>query len=144
MPLGPHGGITIGGTQLSTDPKTYRPLVWEKRYSIHPTIGGGVVVQDFGVHAKDDVIELASGDQNPLSDDVVKALLAKWQVAGATYAFVDWLGNEFTVLILEFRPEPLKSGFDTPANAPIHLFTYTAMLKVTAISKVLGVTYTGF
>lgn len=144
MPLGPHGGIRIDGIQLSTDPETYQPLQWEKRYSIHPVLGGGVVVQDFGVHAKDNVLILTSGKSNPISGDVVLALHTRWRVTGATYPFVDWLGNQFTVLILDFQPEPMKSGFDVVANAPIHLYTYTAMLKVTAIAQLMGQAYTGF
>lgn len=142
MPLGPYGGIKIDGIQLSSDPATYKPLEWEKRWSYHPTLGGGGVVQDFGVSMKDDTLVLQSGPNNPISDDVVVALHTRWRQAAATFPFVDWLGNAFTVRILAFKPWPLKSGLDEN-NQPLHLYLWEGQLQVVAISQLLGSPYSG-
>lgn len=134
MSLDAIGHVTLGGTTFSTDPQVYEPANWEKRASVSLGIGGSVTIQDFGTFQKDNTLRLASGAAGFLDLDTVKSLHTKYRTKGAAYALTDWLGNEFTVFILDFKPVPTFIG---------DLHTYEMSLQVTAISKLFGETYTG-
>ena len=132
MSLQARGKITIGSVQLTTDPERYERQ-WPKRYSEHPGIAGSFTIQDFGRYAMDMLIRLVSGQQF-ITLAVVEALDAAYGVQGATYSFTDWLGNEFTVFIRDFKPD--VTFID-------NLHTYTLELRVMSITKLFGVSYGG-
>jgi hypothetical protein len=137
-PLGPTfafpiGGISIGGVQLSTDPEIYEPLNWQKRYSIHQAIGGALTIQDFGLKMKDNTIKLATSTGQYLDTATVQSLHAQYQTRGATFAFVDWMGNNMTVFWESFIPIIHRPG----------LYRYKADLHVLSISQLWGQAYSG-
>lgn len=127
-----RGNITIGTVQLTTDPETYERQ-WPKRFSEHPGIAGSFTIQDFGRYAADMVIRLVSGRQF-ITLAVVEALDAAFGTQGATYSFTDWLGNEFTVFIRDWKP--LVTFIDD-------LHTYTLELRVVSITTLFGAAYGG-
>lgn len=133
MTLTARGQITIGGTQLTTDPETYESHLWPKRFSKHLGIGGSVTWQDFGHVAKDLVLRLSSGKQY-LTFATVQAISSAHRTKGATYTLTDWLGNQFTVFIVSFNPK---------VTFVDDLHTYDMELHVTAISKLFGASYGG-
>jgi len=142
MPLGPFGSVVLDGVQFSTDPSVYEPLNWPKRYSVHQTIGGRVVIQDFGTFQKDNTLRLGSGDRNILDDPVVQAIHTRYRSRGSAYTLVDWLSNQFTVFIKNFDPIPLKQGVGS-TGATESLYRYVLDLHVLAIVKLFGLTFTG-
>ena len=142
MPFGPFGNVTLDTVQFSTDPEPYEPLKWPKRRSEHMAIGGKVTFQDFGVFAKDNVLHLGSGNSRFLAEDVVIALHTRYRTAGASFSLTDLISNAFTVLIWAFEPVPYKVGADQAHNR-VSIYTYTMELRVTAISSLFGVPYTG-
>jgi len=145
MPFLVKGGITIDGVQLNTDPATYEPANWEKRHSETMAIGGARTIQDFGTFMRDNGVRLQSGDSNPLEESVMVALHTRFRTKGATYTFTDWLGNVFTVFILEYMPVPLKKGRDgsVAGGGTLSLYTYTMELRVLVITNFFGTPYTG-
>lgn len=136
------GGITIGGVQLNTDPETYEPVNWKKRQSAHMVVGGGVVIQDFGVVQKDNTLRLVSGRAQFIDEVKRAALFGLYSNRGATYTLTDWLSNSFTVFILDFVSMPFKKGQDLSGNT-ISLFTYAMTLRTTGITTLFGTSYTG-
>lgn len=146
MPIPTVGGIIIDDTPnavtFNTDPNPYEHQQWEKRHSVHKTIGGGQVIQDFGVWATDNIVKLESG-QGQFIDEVVRAALnTRWMTRGATYRFRDYLGNDFTVFIKTFMPTIFKMGAGVNLAAT-QLYHYRMELQVVSIQKLYGVTYTG-
>jgi hypothetical protein len=137
MPLATLGGVILGGLTFTTDPSTYEPLNWQKRFSTQMAIGGRVTIQDFGTFMKDNTLRLASGDRNFLEDSAVIELHTKYRALGLTYTLTDWLSNEFTVFIKSFVPVPFKKGPGTS------LYTYNLELHVTTIVKLWGAVYSG-
>jgi hypothetical protein len=129
----PTGSIFLGGVRFSTNPETYEPLNWKKRWSKHPTIGGNVTIQDFGVFMKDDVFKLASGRGQFLDQATFLALHALWRTKGVNFTFTDWLVNNLTVFISDFIPVVFKTD----------LYTYTMQLEIVAINTLWGSVYTG-
>lgn len=129
----PTGSVFLNAIQFSTNPETYDVLNWQKRQNISPVIGGKVVIQDFGVYMKDNMIKLASGNAQFLDQATFLAFHTLWRTRGATYAFTDWLGNAFTVFIVTFLPVVFKTD----------LYRYTMELQCTAITQLWGVPYTG-
>ena len=142
MPFPTIGGIVIGGLQLDTDPAIYEPQNWKKRESYHPTAGGGGVTQDFGLPQKDLKITLASGPGQFMQESTRGLLQTLYATLGATYVLTDWLGNNFTVFIVDFTPVPWKQGRDAAGNL-IRLYTYKMPLRVITISTLFGVAYSG-
>ena len=141
--LGPYGGITIDGVQLTTDPTRYEPLRWKKRTSFHQVIGppgtpGPAVIQDRGVTQVDDVVMLEG--ENPITDDVKAALHTRYRTKGQQYSYTDWVGNTFQVFIEDFQPRPYKTG-GTAAGVKFTLWLYTLTLRVVSISQLDGVAY---
>ncbi len=134
MTLAARGTVYLGGLRFTTDPQTYAPLTWRKRQSVHPGLDGAMTIQDFGVHAKDNTVRLASGSAGYLERSLVVSLHALYRTKGATYTLTDWAGNEFTVFIRDFQADPTFIGT---------LWTYTMELHVLAIAKLFGVTYSG-
>lgn len=134
MTLTARGQIVLGNVQLTTDPSVYEPARWPKRASEHPVLGGGVVIQEFGRYAKDLTVHLASGETQFLSESVVNSLDTMHATKGATYTLTDWLGNEFTVWLSKWDP--------VPTNLP-DLWRYDLVLRVRAITKLRGATYSG-
>lgn len=134
MPLTARGTVYLGGVRFTCDPVPYEAYEWPKRMSEHPGVGGSMTWQDFGVWAKDCTLTLGSGETQMLEKTVVASLDTMYRTKGGTYALIDWLGNEFTVVIRDFRPTGTFLGT---------LFRYTMTLRVTAMSKLLGATYTG-
>ncbi len=145
MSFGPFlpTGVFLDGVQFSTDPEPYEPLVWAKRHSEHMTIGGGLVIQDFGAFMKDNTVRLGSGQTRLISEDIMLLLYNKYLARGFTYTFTDWLGNDFQVFIKSFVPVPFKRGADKGGNSVLSLYTYTMELQVLQINKIAGATYTG-
>lgn len=134
-----RGLITLGGYQFPTDPRTYESYVWPKRMSVHETLGGGVKVQDFGLHAVDLRLELASGD-NYIDTTMVRALDSLYAYPNGRYTLIDWLGNEITVYFVSTGGSP---GFQ-PTHAQIADFwRYTMHLRASAITKWHGAAYGG-
>jgi hypothetical protein len=145
MPFLVKGGLTLDGVQFNTDPATYQPTNWEKRYSIFPAIGGALTIQDFGVFKKDDTLRLESGDRNPLEESVVVSLHTRFRTRGAAYTLTDWLGNAFLVFIEKFVPVPLKQGRDgsVVGGGTIRLYSYSMDLRVLDITTLFGSAFTG-
>ncbi len=143
MPLPSYGGaVVLGGTTFNTDPNPYEHQIWPKRASFHKTIGGGQVIQDFGLRQTDLVLRLGSG-QGQFIDEVVRAALnTKYAVRGATYTLTDYLGNQFTVFIRNFQPTIFRMGGGVSAAAT-QLYHYTMDLQVQSIQKLYNVTYSG-
>lgn len=131
--LFPLGGVYLDEVRFSTDPATYEPLNWPKRQQVFPAIGGRVTIQDFGVVMKDNTVKLASGQAQFLDQATVILLHTRFRTKGATYAFRDWLNNQFTVFITAFVPIIFKRD----------LYQYSMDLQVTAISQLWGTTFTG-
>ena len=134
MTLTARGNITIDTTQLTTDPEVYEAYRWPKRASVLKGLEGSVTIQDFGVYAADLELHLSSGANQYMEQEAVEAIDALYRVQGATYTLTDWLGNEFTVFILSFQPKPTFIGT---------LWTYEMTLQVTAITTLLGTSYSG-
>src|SRR5215510_1723554 len=142
MPLATVGGVFLDGVQFTTDPLTYEPMNWEKRYSVTPAIGGKVTIQDFGTFMKDNTVRLGSGQTNVLNESTVIALHTRFRTRGMLYTFTDWLGNSFGVFIKMFVPFPVKKGRD-PAGVVSTVYSYSMELHVLQITSLLGVAYTG-
>src|SRR6266705_3275869 len=112
MPFLVRGGLILDGVQFNTDPETYEPLNWEKRYSVNMAIGGAMTIQDFGLFAKDNMLNLASGGTRPLEESVVAALRARYATKAGNFTLTDWVGNSFVVFMEKFVPIPFKKGRD--------------------------------
>lgn len=140
MPLVKTGGVSINGIQFSTDPELYEHLNWAKRYSTHKTIGGGQIIQDFGIFATDNVMKLGSGSQNYMDGVTVLAIEALYRTRGTTYRLIDYLGNDFTIYITNFVPTILKRGGDIvqPAFATTLTAGYTAGNQSISVASVAG------
>ncbi len=132
-PIPVTGAVVLDGVTFTTNPEVYEPWNWRKRHSVHPTIGGEVVIQDFGTFMRDNTVRLASGNNQFLSEAAVTSFHAKWRTRGSTFSFSDWLGNLFTVFIKEF----------VPINYRPDLYRYTMELQVTVITNLWGTSYTG-
>jgi len=144
MPIPTVGGVVLGGVTFNTDPDPYEHQNWKKRATVFKTIGGGQVIQDFGLVQVDNTVQLQSG-QAQFIDEVVRASLQTlYATKGAAFTFTDYLGNQFTVFILDFKPTIFKMGGATgPAYAATQVYHYTMSLQVISIQKLYGVTYTG-
>jgi hypothetical protein len=129
----PVGGIFLDSVRFTTDPETYEPLTWAKRYSIHQAIGGKVTIQDFGTFMKDNEIKIVSGNAQFFDQATVISLHSRWRTRGATFILTDWMENNFTVFIMEFPPVNFRPNF----------YRYSMRCKVVAINQLWGVTYTG-
>jgi hypothetical protein len=134
MTVEARGTVYLGGERFTTDPQVYEPLQWPKRATVHPGLQGALTVQDFGTYAKDNSIHLASGSSGYMEQSVVAAIHTKYRIPGASYTLTDWMGNEFTVFILEFTATPTFIGT---------LCTYSITLQVLGITKLFGSSYTG-
>lgn len=138
-----RGGVYLDSIQFDTTPDPYKPLEWEKRYSEHMTIKKfgelrGMVIQDFGVTPKDNLIILQSGTERLMNEDVVKLMYNRWQRLGVTYTFSDWLGNSFMVFIRQFKAEPFKRGAADSTGGIISLYKYEMELRVTQFLTLFG------
>jgi hypothetical protein len=133
MTLTARGNLYLGGVRFTTDPETYQRQ-WPKRASKHPGVGGSMTIQDFGRFAKDMTLTLQSGQKQLLEISAVQSLETLASTKGATYTLTDWAGNEFTVFIMDFRPDPTFLG---------SLFAYTMELHVLAVTKLYGGSYSG-
>ncbi len=134
MPVTARGKVYLDSVQFTTDPQDYAPAKWPKRASYHPGLGGSMTIQDFGRYAKDCLLTLSSGNSGYMEQSVVASLQTKKSAKGASYSFTDWLGNSFTVFIVNFDPKPTFIG---------SLWTYTLELRVTAMTTLLGSAYSG-
>jgi len=129
--------VTGGGNDITftTDPSTYT-IFWSKRRSSFPGLNGSVTVQDFGKFAADALIDIKSGSQW-INKSVVTDMDENDAIKGATWRLQDYEGNDFTVSIDHWKPE-MVAGM-----AILGLYTYDLLLRVHAIAKLRGVTYTG-
>jgi hypothetical protein len=145
MPFLVRGGVILDGVQFNTDPETYEPLNWPKRYSTHMAIGGAFTIQDFGLFAKDNTVRLVSGQTRPMEESVVAAIRSRYATKAGTFSFTDWVGNDFIVFIERFTPIPLKKGRDNNpiAGGTLSLYTYSLDLHVLVINQLLGAAYAG-
>ena len=119
--------VALGDVLFRVDHREYAPLTWPRRHSVHPVIGGGVTIQDFGVHPKDVKLVLTSGYQQPMATSTVARLHELFRARNSQYTFSDWLDNEFTVFFARFDPRPLEPD----------KFTCEIELQVTAVHKLL-------
>lgn len=143
MPLPAIGGVLLDGIPFEIDPSPYEPLNWTKRHSVHKTIGGGQVIQDFGTYMTDNVLRLGSnGLARFMSGTVAKEIHRRWRAPGVSYPFADWLDNAFRVFIVTFVPIPLLRGQDD-TGATVDLYAYTMDLQVTQIVTLFGDPYQG-
>ena len=144
MPIPTVGGITLGGVTFNTDPDPYEHQNWKKRHTVFKTIGGGQVIQDFGLVQVDNTVQLSSGQAQFIDEVTRAALQTLYATRGSSYSFVDYLDNEFTVFIADFKPVIFKMGGATaPGYAATQVYHYTMNLQVISIQKLYGVTYTG-
>jgi hypothetical protein len=150
MPLPERGQITIGSVTLSTDPETYEPLNWEKRYSVHPALAGtdgtkAVTIQDFGMYAKDNTLRLSSGTGQWLDQAHVENLHDLFRERAGVHRFTDWLGNEMDVFITRFRPIPEVTMPDIDANGLTlgNLWRYELECRVVTLFSLHGNGYGG-
>ncbi len=97
------GIITLAGITFETDASSYVGPQLKKRQSIHPVIGGGTTIQDFGVSFSDVPVRLRSG-QSKLTKATINQLAALHHARGRTYQVSDWLGNDYDVYVSEFKP----------------------------------------
>ena len=136
MSIGPFGRISLGPTGamvvFTADPTDYSPWNWQKRVSVHQTIGGGITIQDFGTKMKDQVVEIKGALEQFMENSVVASVHAMFRTKGAVYRLLDWLGNDFTVYIEEFQPVP---------NPQLPGSTYTLRLRIMGITTLFGVAY---
>lgn len=139
MAITTFGKVFLDGLQFDTDPQIYEPTNWPKRHIIIPGIDGSVTIQDFGHFAKDNTVRLSSGPTGFLNQATVAALHVKFRTKAAVFSLTDWMGNEFTVFIVSFRPIATFIGLSDADN----LFTYDMELRVVAIAKLFGTTFTG-
>ena len=144
MPIPTVGAVVLGGVTFNTDPDPYEHQNWSKRYSVFKTIGGGQVIQDFGLVQADITVQLASG-QTQFIDEVTRANLnALYATRGVSYTLTDYLGNQFTVFIQDFKPTIFKMGGGaSPGYAATQVYHYTMALQVLTIQKLYNVAYTG-
>lgn len=144
MPIPTVGGVVLDGITFNTDPNPYEHQNWEKRHSIFKTIGGGQVIQDFGMYQVDNTVQLSSG-QGQYIDEVVRAALnTRFMVRGVSYAFSDYLGNQFTVFMTLFKPIIYRMGGGAPTTyLPTQIYHYQMNLQVISIQQLYGVVYTG-
>lgn len=144
MPLPTVGGVVLGGVTFNTDPNPYEHQNWKKRFSVFKTIGGGQVIQDFGLVQADLTVQLASGQAQFIDEVVRAALQTLYATRGASYTFTDYLGNDFTVFIQNFIPTIFKMGGGaSPSYTATQVYHYKMELQVITINKLYGVTYTG-
>lgn len=129
----PVGGLYLDSVRFTTDPETYEPLTWEKRYSLHPAIGLKLTIQDFGVAMKDCKIVMASGNNRFLDEQTVIAFHTKWRTRGVTFELRDWMANNFTVFLLTFPP----------VNFRPNIYRFKLEAQVVAINTLWNTTYTG-
>lgn len=134
MTLTARGTVYLNNVQFTSDPEVYEPANWPKRFSEHPTIGGGRTIQDFGRRAKDLEVHLASGANQYMEQSVVNSIDTMHATKGATYTLTDWLGNEFTVWVRDWKP--------VPTHLP-GLWTYDLVLRVVSITHLRGTDYSG-
>ncbi len=133
------GRIVLDGVTFDTDPQTYEPLNWRKRQTVLRGISGSVTIQDFGTFKKDNTIRLVSGATGFLNQSTVATFHTKFRTKAATFTLTDWLDNEFSVFIMDFRPVATFIGLDDSDN----LFTYSMDLQVLDIVKLFGAAFAG-
>jgi hypothetical protein len=129
----PIGGIFIGGIRLSTDPDTYEHTNWPKRHSMHPSLGGGLTIQDFGTFKRDNELKLVGANGQFLDTATVQSLHTLYRTRGVSHAYTDFLGNAFTVFIVDFRPVIFRPG----------LYHWSMDLRCLNITTLFGQAYTG-
>ena len=136
------GGLYLDDVQWTTDPEVYQPFNWPRRQSIDQGIGRSVTIQDFGRTEKDLTVHMESGENQMLASACVDALDALND--GTPHTFKDFLGNEYSVVMIDFTPVPTRLP-DLDGNGAIigQLYRYTMNLRVLSISKLRGVTYSG-
>jgi hypothetical protein len=127
----PRGRLYLDNIEFTSDPDTYEAN-WEKRATRHEIIDG-IVIQDFGKKAIDKIITLSSG-AGLLENYVAYQFDLRSQQVGSTFNFRDWLNNEFTVYIMNFKAVP---NFVGP------LYKYEMTLQVLTIIKWYGISYVG-
>ena len=129
MSLEPEvGTVILGGVVLTGDPIGYT-INWPPRRQVFQGPGGWSTAQDFGQVVGDATLELTSGETGPLTTTKVQAILALSRVKGATYTLTDALGNNLTVLIMDFKPAHRFGGF----------WDYSLTLSIRAATSILGV-----
>ena len=69
-----------------------------------------------------------------MEQSVVNSIDTMHATKGATYTLTDWLGNEFTVWVRDWKP--------VPTHLP-GLWTYDLVLRVVSITHLRGTDYSG-
>jgi hypothetical protein len=92
---------------LDEDPAYYDDGPAERRASSSPTLGGGRVWQDFGVHDVDREIRLRT---DWMSEATLAALKAKYATTAQVWKWVDHKGHDYRVFFAELRPERIRGN----------------------------------
>jgi hypothetical protein len=98
-----YGTLVLAGIALETDPGPYAGPQLTKRQSIHRGLGGSTTVQDFGVSFSDEPVRVRSG-QSKVDKATINQLSDLYRASGKAYPVSDWLGNEYSTYIAQFKP----------------------------------------
>jgi len=121
------GTTTLGAVTLTADPNSLQ-IAWQPRMQVFSGPGGWSQAQAFGMPVGDMQIPLSSGQTGPLDTETVQAILALARAA-TPVSYTDALGNDLTVLILNFLPAHRGAG----------LWDYSLILQARAATAILGV-----
>ena len=113
-------------TVFDIDPESYDPFAVTKRGSVHQTLDGSTIYQEFGVNQRDFVITIAG---TIVDIDTLTALWTKYRTQGGLWEWRDWYGNKFNVI---FTPGQ-QSFHPVPIRGSCRAFTYAMNLTVCAI-----------
>jgi len=126
--------------QFTADPDSLE-IDLPKRMSIHQGLGGVVTIQDFGRFIRDAKVRLQG---SIMDDDVVRSLLNLYNTKGATYHYLDWIVNDFTVFFESFELAPITNLQLRDLSGGIGYGSrYQMTLHVLAASKLWNQVYTG-
>jgi hypothetical protein len=123
--------VTLNGIALDIDPEEYVPLGGRRRGSVFRLIDGGTVYQDRGISASDLVIQVVGRITNVTT---LKSLYALYRKAATTFTFIDFKGNQFTVI---FTPGQ-ESFVVSPIRGSNIGYDYRMLLSVVSVEKWFG------
>ena len=128
----PQSLVTINGVPLDIDPDAYTPIEGRRRGSVHKLVGGGTLVQDFGINEGDMTVQFSGMTINTATR---QALYALYRKTGAVYRFTDFYDNDFQV-----RFEPGEQSLQMEmVKGSASGWKYTIKLRVISVTKQLGI-----
>jgi len=123
--------VSLNGIPLDIDPEEYIPIGGRRRGSVFRLIDGGTVYQDRGIDASDLIIQVVG---RITSLTTLKSLYALYRKIGTTFTFIDFKGNQFTVI---FSPGQ-ESFVVSPIRGSTVGWEYRMLLSVVSVEKWLG------